>query len=124
MADQDLQDLRNSAKLLAHQLASLSLDDIRELEKRELKPEELEAMTGAAELFYRSYFEEELRLMILEQLKLLAKEGETPLAIQFSRGAIYGLTLIRDWFEEETARSLGRFEPKEKPKPGEAIEKV
>ena len=121
----DNEELKYSAKLLAHQLASLTLDDIRELEERVLTPEEFANMSVDAELFYKKCFEEELRMILFEQLKDMAKDAENDLQVQFARGVIYGLTLIRDWFEDETARSLGRFQPKEeKPKPGEAFEKV
>lgn len=121
-----------SNKLLRHLLGSIDFSDVEE----ELGDEGERARAGDAELFYKKHFEKLIKKFILEQLRFIGmgtvdKKGrkfgiEDDKQLKFAQGTINGLSLIKNWFEEQVAISLSRFEEgkEEEPKPGEPFEKI
>lgn len=118
------EDLKKSAELLRRELGSIDLFDIEDLKKVELTDEEAMARAGDAELFYKNHFEKVLKLFIQKQLEFCGKEAENPGQFLFGRGTINGLCLLDEWFQEQIAKSLSRFEKIEEPEPGEPFNKV
>lgn len=103
-------DLEKSAKILRHELASIDLSDIDEMEKTILTDEEAMARAGDAETFYINHFEKVINLFILEQLKFIGEQATDNEKLQFGRGTFNGLCLMRNWFKKQINKSLSRFD--------------
>ena len=96
-------ELKMSADILADQLSALDLSDVFDIlrKKHNFKEEDRMARANEAERFYRSQFEEELKIIIQKQLEKIAEKATSDLQLQFSRGVIYGLALIDEWFRTQ-----------------------
>lgn len=115
--EKDLQSTKEiSLALMRHLLGSLDLADLLKIEQERMTDEEAANLAADAELFWRkSGFDKQLNLFILETLRFGMEQtaDETQLAV--SRGTLNGLILIKEWFEQKTTESLGRFQKKEEP---------
>jgi hypothetical protein len=90
-------------KLMRHILGSIDLYDVDET----LNDAELLARAGDVEIFYKKYFDKQLKQMIQEQLEFIGKEVQ-PEQLAFARGTINGFSLIREWFKDQLGLSLSR----------------
>ena len=106
-------DTQNSAKLLRHLLASIDLSDIEHLKDIKLNDTDAMARAGDTETFYKSHFENVLKLFIQQQLEFISKEAVSNDQLQFGRGTFNGLMLIKEWCEKQKNLSLSRFDKKE-----------
>jgi len=106
------EDLKNSAALLRHQLASIDISDLIRAKKfyEELSEEVSKDLAAQCETFYNQYFKKRLLYMQFLQQEFIAKEAVTDLQLQFARGTFNGLQLIKEWMELEVAKSLSRFD--------------
>lgn len=111
--------IKNSTELLRHLLASIDLSDIKE----ELSDEEFQNRATDAELFYKNHFEKVIKILIQKQLEFMGQYAEDLEQFLVGRGTINGLSLIKEWFEDQVQISLSRFEEK-KPELKEPFEKV
>ena len=93
---------QQAQKLNKKQLVSIDLKDIFEIEEKRLNDGELKERAGNAYGFYKSYFEDVIKLLIQEQLEFLGKTAETQEQLLFARGTINGLYIIQDWFNEQS----------------------
>jgi len=101
--------------LLRHELASIDMDDIYELEKEKLDEAELFERAGSSESFYRSHFEKVLKLFIWAQLIEIGTKAQNQDQLMFNRGIINGLILIQNWFSDQINISHSKFRPAEEP---------
>ncbi len=106
--------IQKSATLMRHLLASIDLSDVEELDKIRMNDAEAMDRAGDAELFYKSHFEKVIKLLIWQQMEMITKEAIEQDTLQFARGVIAGLIMVKEWFEDQRKKSLSRFD-----KPGE-----
>jgi len=90
--------LENSSKLLRELLCSIDLSFI-DKEYTEAQQKEIASLIKS---FYDSYFKNDLNKLIDEQKTLIALNAVSDEQLQFSRGTINGLVLIREWFEKNS----------------------
>jgi hypothetical protein len=103
---------KDSVKLLRHLLSSIDLSDAQKEDF--LDEESYLNRASMAESFYHNGFEKVLKLYIQGQLEFIAKEATNDLRLQFARGTINGLTLIKEWFEEQS-KILAQHREENKP---------
>lgn len=113
--------LEQSAELMRHLLGSFDLSDIEKLRKEGLTDIESRARASDVEIFFMKHFEKVLKLFIQAQLEWIANDADDEYKLQFGRGSINGLFLVRDWFADRIKESTARFQKDEKPVPGESI---
>jgi hypothetical protein len=101
--------------LLRHELASIDMNDIYELEKDKLDEAELMERAGASDSFYRSHFEKVLKLFIWAQLIKIGTEAQNQDQLMFNRGIINGLVLLQNWFSDQISISHSKFRTVEEP---------
>jgi hypothetical protein len=111
-----------TGELIRQQLCTINLKEVKELQEELLTDEELMARAASAEVFYDNYFKKVLSLLILAQLEMMMPRIEDTHQLDFSRGTINGLYLIKEWFEnDQVPLSRSRLQPEEKPEPGETL---
>jgi hypothetical protein len=108
-------------KQLREELGSITLEDVKRLDDPQLTDAEMTARAGEAELFYIHHMENILDALNFEQLHKIGEQGTTPEVIQFQRGTLNGIYLIKEWFKNQLNISRARFTPEEKPEKGEVI---
>lgn len=107
---------RNELKLIRHNLCSIDLSDV----KIKLTPEDEMTRAQAAEKFYKVYFRRIINELINEQSKFLGKQAANMTQLSSGRGTINGLSLIRDWFEDQISFVRSKTDERgKKPEPGE-----
>jgi len=119
-----MDDLKKSATLLRHELASIDMSDILELLNEKASNNEVREIAGTAEIFYRTIFEKRLKLLIQKQLEFMGKEASNEYQLHFARGTINGLMLIDEWFKDQVVLSLSRQGSNASKAEGEAIEPI
>jgi len=92
------EELKPSAELLAHTLASISLEDVENLKEVRLSDSDVINRANDAETFFNAHFEDKLKLMIQTQLEEIAKKATSDGQLQFGRGVIYGIGIVNEWF--------------------------
>ena len=107
--------LENSALLLRRNLGSVDFEEIERLRGMELTEEEFNARASATEAFWNHYFETVLKLKIQEQLEFIGKEATDADQWLFGRGTLNGMSLIKEWFEEQAGVSRQKGLPEDKP---------
>lgn len=100
-------------KLMRKVLGSIDLTDIEE----DLDEAEILARAGDAEIFYRNHFDKVIKKLIQDQLEFIGKEIQ-PEQLPFARGTINGLSLIKQWFEDQIRLSLSRHDKEQGTEPG------
>lgn len=115
-------ELYKSKMLNKEQLASINARDIIKLQNEDdkLNEQEIKSKAEMADNFYRNNFEKVLKLMLFRQLEFLGKQAETQGQILFGRGTINGLSLIDEWFKEQS----GIIHPDEKEDEQDSIPSV
>lgn len=91
---------KTAQQLNEKQLMSIDLKDIFEIEKKRLSDGELKERAANAYGFYKSYFEDVIKLLIQEQLEFIGEKA-MPDNLLFIRGTLNGLYIIQDWFKEQ-----------------------
>ena len=110
------EDIKNSAALLRHQLASIDWSDIHRIINfyKEIKlgkrDQEVNEIANATEIYYRNHMEGVLKVLLFEQAQKIAGGAERKGAVLFGRGTYNGIALIDEWFKGEYKKSLARFE--------------
>jgi len=106
------EELKNSAALLRHQLASIDISDLIRAKKfyEEMDEETSKDLASQCETFYKQYFKPKLLYMQLLQQEFIAKEAISDLQLQFGRGTFNGLQLVKEWLELQVGKSLSRFD--------------
>lgn len=74
----------------------------------------LQETPGDAELFYTKYMEQVLNKKIQEVLIELGTKTNSTEELMFWRGTLNGLMIIRDWFLEQKAIVMSRYNVEEK----------
>lgn len=102
-------------------MGSVDLSSIDVIEKERITDSQLEGRANDAEIFYKNHFEKVLKLLIQAQLEWIGTEATDADKLQFGRGSLNGLLLIREWFDKRVNEAMAGLEQEEKPVPGEAI---
>jgi len=116
--------LEQTSKLITElrkRLGSLSIEDLKNLDKPMLTDVELNARAGDTEIFYKNHFKQILELLIYKQQIAISDTAQTIEQVALGRGTINGLYLIQEWFEEQIGISMSRFDKEEKSEPGEIV---
>ena len=113
-------ELKEAQLLNRKQLASITAEDIIELQNEKLSEKEKESIAKLAHDFYKDNFDKVLKLMIFEQLEFLGKVAETQGQFLFGRGTINGLSLIDEWFKKQS----GIANPDQEEEESETIPRV
>ena len=111
-----------SAILTRHELSSIDLSDVEEIRKIKFTDEQLKAKASSAEEFYNNVLENELKLFIQVQLEFIGKEAVNQDQLQFGRGTLNGICLVKEWFEKQIL--LRKPEEGEKNTPGEVFPRI
>jgi hypothetical protein len=113
------EEIKKSLILIRHELASIDLSDIKNIEDILISDAEVRQREADSEIFYIKYFEKLLKLLTQKQLEYVGTQAQSDLQSAFGRGTINGFYLIDQWFKEQLSGSRGRFSEVEKPKPGD-----
>lgn len=116
--------LEKSAELLRHQLGSIDMSDILKIMMEELTPEEADNASHDISLFYEGYFKKKLKRLIQSQLEFMGTQINDQYDVQFSRGTINGLTLVKDWLDEQVLISESKRTQSDTRQEGESIKSV
>jgi hypothetical protein len=71
--------------------------------------EEQQAKANSYEIFWRVYFEKDLKWMISQQLEFMGKNIENNEQLLWIRGIMAGLDLVKQQFESQINVSMSRF---------------
>ena len=118
MPEQELP--KTQKTLIRHLLASIDLTDIVAIQLEEDSIDEKSEMGRATdtEIFYKNIFSKIIKTMYQAQLEFMGKEAETTDQVIFSKGTINGLSLVKEWFEDQDALAKSRHnQPKEEEEP-------
>lgn len=115
------QKLKQSAELTKHLLGCIDLKDIEKLKQKGLNSGELKNRASDTEIFYKKHFEDVIKLLIQAQIEWIAMEADDEYKLQFGRGAVSGLLVVMEWFDERVRESMAKFNDNEKAEPGEAL---
>ena len=109
---------------MRHLLGSIDLSDIEKLKQKGLTDAELRGRASDTEIFYERHFKTVLKLLMQAQLEWIALNADDEYKLQFGRGSFNALLVVMEWFDERVKEAMERFQPKEKPEPGESITPV
>ena len=85
------------------------------LEKnRSLTEEELVSKVGSYEIFWKIYYEKDLKWLVAEQLDFMGKNVEGDSQLMFMRGILQGIELVRQMHEAQVNMSISRFNTDDK----------
>jgi len=94
--------LKDSAEALQLLLKGF---DFRKIDKEDRSPELETQMASDADVFYTTHFKNDLAMMIQKQLEWVNANGVDEYAIQFGRGQVASLLMLKEWFEEKVRES-------------------
>jgi hypothetical protein len=105
--------IEQSTILMKHQLGTIDLSDIDELEKMRLSDAEVMDRAGDAEIFYKNHFGKVIKLLMNEQMKFIVENANNTDVLAFGRGSFNGLKIVEEWFQDQIRKSLSRFDKPE-----------
>ena len=94
--------LKDSAEALQLLLKGF---DFRKIDRKERDPDKATQMASDADVFYTNHFKNDLGLMIQRQLEWVNAKGTDEYAIQFGRGQVASLLMLKEWFEDRVRES-------------------
>lgn len=86
-------------------LCGFTLEDMINIDREELSPEEADNLAADMNLFYNKGFKNQLDKLIMFQMKEMATNAEHPYQIQFIRGSISFGVELKNWFEAQIPKT-------------------
>jgi hypothetical protein len=102
-------ELKQAKKANEELLKWASVQEILTQEAKRMSEEDLQARAASAEIFWRVYFEKELKALTAQQLDYMGKNIENDRQILWIRGVLAGLDIVKVWFEAQLNVSMARF---------------